>query len=49
MSAQNTNGSTSEHAGSQTLAIVVSWALVLIPLLYGLDQTLTKAAKLFTG
>ena len=49
MSAQNA-GSTPEHtSGSQTLAIVVSWALVLIPLLYGLDQTLTKAAKLFTG
>ena len=46
MSAQNT---TEQHSGSQALAIVVSWALVLIPLLYGLDQTLTKAAKLFTG
>lgn len=45
MSAQNTQ----EHAGSQTAAIVVSWALVLVPLLYGLEQTLTKAAKLFTG
>ncbi|MGN6243776.1 MAG: MFS transporter small subunit [Motilibacteraceae bacterium] len=46
MSAQNSQ----EHAsGSQALAIALSWALVVVPLLYGLEQTLTKAAKLFTG
>ena len=29
--------------------IVVSWAVVAIPLVYGLVETVRKAATLFTG
>ena len=29
--------------------IVLSWALVAVPLAYGVVETLVKAVKLFTG
>jgi hypothetical protein len=32
-----------------TARIVVAWLLVLVPLLYGLVETVRKAATLFTG
>ena len=32
-----------------TARIVVAWALVGVPLAYGLVETLRKAANLFTG
>jgi hypothetical protein len=32
-----------------TARIVVAWAIVGIPLAYGLVETLRKAANLFTG
>jgi hypothetical protein len=32
-----------------TARIVLSWALVGVPLAYGLVETLRKAADLFTG
>ena len=32
-----------------TARIVVAWALVGVPLAYGLVETLRKAADLFTG
>jgi hypothetical protein len=32
-----------------TARIVASWTVVLIPLVYGVTQTLVKATALFTG
>jgi hypothetical protein len=32
-----------------TARFVVAWLLVLVPLLYGLIETVRKAATLFTG
>jgi hypothetical protein len=32
-----------------TARLVVAWLLVLVPLLYGLVETVRKAATLFTG
>ena len=32
-----------------TARLVVAWVLVLVPLLYGLIETVRKAATLFTG
>jgi hypothetical protein len=32
-----------------TARLVVAWLLVLVPLLYGLIETVRKAATLFTG
>jgi hypothetical protein len=32
-----------------TARLVAAWALVAVPLAYGLVETLNKAAKLFTG
>jgi hypothetical protein len=32
-----------------TARLVVAWVLVLVPLLYGLVETVRKAATLFTG
>ncbi len=32
-----------------TARLVVAWLLVLVPLLYGLVETIRKAATLFTG
>jgi hypothetical protein len=32
-----------------TARIAVAWLLVLVPLLYGLVETVRKAATLFTG
>jgi len=32
-----------------TARLVVAWVLVLVPLLYGLVETIRKAATLFTG
>jgi hypothetical protein len=29
--------------------LVVAWTLVAVPLVYGVVETLSKAAKLFTG
>jgi hypothetical protein len=32
-----------------TARLAVAWALVAVPLVYGLVETVNKAAKLFTG
>lgn len=37
------------HSDTPAGAIVASWVIVAIPLLYGLIQTLKNALKLFTG
>jgi len=42
---QESGGQTS----SSTVLVVVLWALVLIPLLWGVYQTLTGVVALFTG
>jgi hypothetical protein len=34
---------------TSTTRVVISWAIVTIPLLYGLYETLLDAAGLFTG
>lgn len=36
-----------EHEVNHTPRIVISWAVVAIPLAYGLWQTLTSVSKLF--
>lgn len=38
-----------EHHVDHTARIAASWALVSIPLAYGLYNALTAAAQLFTG
>jgi hypothetical protein len=44
-------GHASSHADSSTspARLVVSWAIVLIPLAYGVYMTLTEAVALFTA
>jgi hypothetical protein len=37
------------QSSSSTVLVVVLWALVLIPLLWGVYQTLTGVVALFTG
>ncbi|WP_369051862.1 MFS transporter small subunit [Kineococcus terrestris] len=36
-------------AGRSTGRVVIGWALVGIPLAYGLVETLVRASRLFTG
>ena len=45
------SSSTSHDQQSHTPAglIAIAWTLVGVPLLYGLYQTVTRAAALFTG
>ena len=38
-----------QSSSSSTVLVVVLWALVLIPLLWGVYQTLTGVVALFTG
>jgi hypothetical protein len=38
-----------QSSSSSTALVVVLWALVLIPLLWGVYQTLTAVVALFTG
>ena len=40
---------TSEQSSTPVGLIVLAWALVGIPLLYGLIQTIRAASTLFTG
>ncbi len=40
---------TSRTTSTPMALIVVAWALVVIPLLYGLVQTIRTASALFTG
>ncbi|HWL87914.1 MAG TPA: hypothetical protein VNO21_19050 [Polyangiaceae bacterium] len=37
------------EAPTSTARLVVAWVIVGIPLLYGVYETLLRAAKLFTG
>jgi hypothetical protein len=39
----------SDKPASHTGRIVLAWAVVGIPLAYGVSQTLIRAAQLFTG
>ncbi|SDP53372.1 hypothetical protein SAMN05660199_04168 [Klenkia soli] len=41
--------SSPERSTTPLALIVVAWALVVIPLLYGLVQTIRTASALFTG
>ena len=41
--------STRRHHHDQPALVALAWALVGIPLAYGLWQTLVKASALFTG
>lgn len=36
-----------QHASTSPLMVVLAWALVAMPLLYGLWQAVIKASKLF--
>ncbi|WP_273543983.1 MFS transporter small subunit [Nocardioides panacisoli] len=38
-----------EHQSDHTARIAISWALVSIPLAYGLYNAIQAAAQLFTG
>jgi hypothetical protein len=38
---------TEDTSGTHTPRIVVSWAIVTIPLAYGIFETLKKASQLF--
>lgn len=42
-----TDTSTSEHSTTSPILIAAAWALVLIPLAWGLISTLSKALLLF--
>lgn len=42
-------GRSEEQSSSSWVLVVVLWALVLIPLLWGVYQTLTSVVALFTG
>lgn len=43
------SGRTDPSAGVQKVLLGVGWALVGVPLLYGLVQTLRRVVTLFTG
>jgi hypothetical protein len=47
MSSNTTTGSDTHR--TSTARLVLSWAIVVIPLLYGLYETVLDAAGLFTG
>jgi hypothetical protein len=49
MSEQARQQSGGQSSPSSTVLVVVLWALVLIPLLWGVYQTLTAVVALFTG
>ncbi len=49
MSEQAQQESGGRSSSSSTVLVVVLWALVLIPLLWGVYQTLTAVVTLFTG
>lgn len=40
---------TDDHTENHTVGIAVSWGLVGIPLVYGLVETVRRAANLFVG
>lgn len=42
-------GGTGAPASGNPLLLAFSWLVVGVPLVYGVWQTLVKAAKLFTG
>ncbi len=38
-----------EHSTTPMALLVLAWALVVLPLLYGLYKTISTASALFTG
>ncbi|MFP7759803.1 hypothetical protein [Marisediminicola sp. LYQ134] len=44
-----TNTAPAARSGATTAKITVAWALVGVPLLYGVIVTLTRVTALFTG
>ena len=49
MSEEARQESGGQSSSSNTVLVVVLWVLVLIPLLWGVYQTLTGVVALFTG
>jgi hypothetical protein len=49
MSEEARQGGGGQTSSSSMVLVVVLWALVLIPLLWGVNQTLTGVVALFTG
>jgi hypothetical protein len=49
MSEEARQESGGQSSSSSTILVVVLWALVLIPLAWGVYQTLTGVVALFTG
>ncbi|HEY6753072.1 MAG TPA: hypothetical protein VI027_17320 [Rubrobacteraceae bacterium] len=49
MSEEARQGGGGQTSSSSMVLVVVLWALVLIPLLWGVYQTLTGVVALFTG
>ena len=49
MSEEARQESGGQSSSSRTVLVVVLWALVLIPLAWGVYQTLTGVVALFTG
>ena len=49
MSEEARQESGGQSSSSSVVLVVVLWALVLIPLLWGIYQTLTGVVALFTG
>jgi hypothetical protein len=49
MSEEARQESGGQSSSSSTVLVVVLWALVLIPLVWGVYQTLTGVVALFTG
>jgi hypothetical protein len=49
MSEEARQESGGQSSSSSTVLVVVLWALVLIPLLWGVYQTLTGVVALFSG
>ena len=49
MSEEARQESGGQSSSSSTVLVVVLWALVLIPLAWGVYQTLTGVVALFTG
>ena len=45
----HTSSSDQQHSHTPTVLVAFAWTLVGVPLLYGLYQTVTRAAALFTG
>ncbi len=45
----HTSSSSQQPHPTPTGLVAFAWALVGVPLLYGLYQTVTRAAALFTG